>query len=77
MEELPTTPTLDALRFSQAELAFCTSVWPSGSVTFTGSIPSTVRTAPVLAKHRKHLNLVDFLLGGVDRMQRNFEPMNN
>src|SRR5260370_3924584 len=30
---------------------------------------------PVLAKHTKHLSLVDTLSVGVDRMQRNFEPM--
>jgi hypothetical protein len=30
---------------------------------------------PVLAKHSKHLSLVDILSVGVDRMQRNFEPM--
>jgi len=30
---------------------------------------------PVLAKHSKHLNLVDILAVGVDRIQRNFEPM--
>src|SRR5258707_15434334 len=30
---------------------------------------------PVLAKHNKHLSLVDILSVGVDRMQRNFEPM--
>src|SRR6266849_8936823 len=30
---------------------------------------------PVLAKHIKHLSLVDILSVGVDRMQRNFEPM--
>lgn len=30
---------------------------------------------PVLAKHTKHVNLVDVLSVGVDRMQRNFEPM--
>jgi hypothetical protein len=30
---------------------------------------------PVLAKHTKHVNLVDILSVGVDRMQRNFEPM--
>jgi hypothetical protein len=29
----------------------------------------------VLAKHTKHLTLVDILSVGVDRMQRNFEPM--
>src|SRR2546428_3758251 len=30
---------------------------------------------PVLAKHTKHLSLVAILSVGVDRMQRNFEPM--
>jgi len=30
---------------------------------------------PVLAKHTKRLSLVDILSVGVDRMQRNFEPM--
>lgn len=30
---------------------------------------------PVLAKHSKHLNLLDALSVGVDRMQRNFRPM--
>ena len=30
---------------------------------------------PVLAKHTKHFSLVDALSIGVDRMQRNFEPM--
>jgi len=30
---------------------------------------------PVLAKHTKHLSLVDILAVGVDRIQRNFEPM--
>ena len=29
----------------------------------------------VLAKHTKHLRLVDILSVAVDRMQRNFEPM--
>ena len=30
---------------------------------------------PVLAKHTRHLSLIDVLAVGVDRMQRNFEPM--
>ena len=30
---------------------------------------------PVLAKHTKSFNLVDTLSGGVDRIQRNFEPL--
>ena len=30
---------------------------------------------PVLAKHSKSLNLIDTLSVGVDRIQRNFEPM--
>jgi hypothetical protein len=39
-----------------------------------GNIVSGAFT-PVLAKHTKHLSLVDILAVGVDRMQRNFEPM--
>jgi hypothetical protein len=30
---------------------------------------------PVLAKHSKHFNLNDAIALGIDRMQRNFEPM--
>ena len=30
---------------------------------------------PVLAKHTKHLSLMDIFSAGGDRMQRNFEPM--
>jgi len=30
---------------------------------------------PVLAKHSKSFNLIDILAVGVDRIQRNFEPM--
>jgi hypothetical protein len=49
------------------------------------SIPSTTRKnfanivpgvfTPVLAKHTKSFNLVDTLSVGVDRIQRNFEPL--
>jgi hypothetical protein len=39
-----------------------------------GNIVSGV-FAPVLAKHTKSFNLVDTLSVGVDRIQRNFEPM--
>jgi hypothetical protein len=39
-----------------------------------GNIVSGVFT-PVLAKHTKSFNLVDTLSVGVDRIQRNFEPM--
>ena len=42
-------------------------------VTF-GNIVAGVFT-PVLAKHSKSLNLVDSISVGVDRMQRNFAPM--
>ena len=41
---------------------------------FLGNIVSGAFT-PVLAKHTKHLSLVDILAVGVERMQRNFEPM--
>jgi hypothetical protein len=30
---------------------------------------------PVLAKHTKSFNLIDSLAVGVERIQRNFEPM--
>ncbi len=39
-----------------------------------GNIVTGVFT-PVLAKHTKSFNLVDTLSVGVDRIQRNFEPM--
>jgi hypothetical protein len=39
-----------------------------------GNIVSGAFT-PVLAKHTKHLSLVDVLSIGIDRIQRNFEPM--
>ena len=39
-----------------------------------GSIVSGVFT-PVLAKHSKSFSLIDCISVGVDRMQRNFEPM--
>jgi hypothetical protein len=32
---------------------------------------------PVLARHTKDLGIVDILSVGVERMQRNFEPMRN
>jgi len=32
---------------------------------------------PVLAKHSKSFSLIDCISVGVDRMQRNFEPMRN
>jgi hypothetical protein len=38
-------------------------------------LPRKGEFTPVLAKHTKHLSLVDILAVGVDRMQRNFEPM--
>jgi len=50
----------------------------SPKFTFTdqkvGDIVSGVFT-PVLAKHSKSISLIDCISVGVDRMQRNFEPM--
>lgn len=50
----------------------------SGSLRFTppefGNIVLGVFT-PVLAKHSKSFNLIDTLAVGVDRIQRNFKPM--
>jgi hypothetical protein len=49
-----------------------------GDLIFTGpefgNIVSGVFT-PVLAKHSKSFSLIDCISVGVDRMQRNFEPM--
>jgi len=39
-----------------------------------GDIVTGVFT-PVLAKHSKSFSLIDCISAGVDRMQRNFEPM--
>jgi hypothetical protein len=39
-----------------------------------GNIVSSAFT-PVLAKHSKSFSLIDCISVGVDRMQRNFEPM--
>jgi hypothetical protein len=56
------------------------SVDTSGSIgehlveQFAGNIVARVFT-PVLAKHSKSFNLIDTLVVGVDRIQRNFEPM--
>ena len=39
------------------------------------AVPLTGAFTPVLAKHSKSLNLLDSISVGVDRMQRNFGPM--
>lgn len=40
---------------------------------FANIVPSV--NTPVLAKHSKSFNLVETLSVGVDRIQRNFEPL--
>ena len=50
-------------RRSQSILFVCSNMALSGVFT------------PVLAKHSKSFNLIDTLAVGVDRIQRNFEPM--
>ena len=47
--------------------------WKSQNPTF-GNIVSTVFT-PVLAKHSKALSLINCASAGVDRIQRNLEPL--
>jgi hypothetical protein len=47
----------------------------SGSEKCVQRLVSTGVYSPVLAKHSKHLSFVDAITVGVDRMQRNFEPM--
>ena len=46
------------------------SDWHAG---FGDSVPGGF--TPMLAKHSKSLSLIDCISVGVDRMQRNFEPM--
>ncbi len=48
-------------------------IGPTTNKTLGNIVPGAF--TPVLAKHTKHLSLVDILSVGVDRMQRNFEPM--
>ena len=43
------------------------------AVQFGNIVPGVFQ--PVLAKHSKSFNLIDTLSVGVDRIQRNFEPM--
>ena len=45
----------------------------AGTGQFGNIVPSAF--TPVLAKHSKSLSLIDCISVGVDRMQRNFEPM--
>jgi hypothetical protein len=45
----------------------------SGLVNFGNIVPGVF--APLLAKHSKSFSLIDCISVGVDRMQRNFEPM--
>ena len=50
----------------------------SGKSHFTASRIGNIAPAvfiPVLAKHSKSFSLIDCVAVGVDRMQRNFEPM--
>ena len=49
---------------------------PGRTAARTGNIVSGAFT-PVLAKHSKSFSLIDCVSVGVDRMQRNFEPMRN
>jgi hypothetical protein len=66
---------------------FNPKVWASAPTTFgwignSGEPPqkrfqlgNIVPGTPVLAKHSKSFSLIDCISVGVDRMQRNFEPM--
>jgi len=45
----------------------------TGCLQFGSIVPSVF--TPVLAKHSKSFSLIDSISVGVDRMQRNFEPM--
>jgi hypothetical protein len=58
-------------RCSPWDLSLRTSILTEGK---SGNIVSDAFT-PVLAKHSKSFSLIDCISVGVDRMQRNFEPM--
>jgi hypothetical protein len=58
--------------FAAPEIGFLGKQQPRGPV--FGNIVS-VDFTPVVAKHTKSFNLVDTLSVGVDRIQRNFEPL--
>jgi hypothetical protein len=48
---------------------------PHGAFKMKVAFCVTAVFTPVLAKHSKSFNLIDTLAVGVDRIQRNFEPM--
>jgi len=48
---------------------------PAKSEGFVSSLTLSGQFTPVPAKHSKSFSLVDAISVGVDRMQRNFEPM--
>ena len=62
---------------SRLDLADGSQESSSGKSKYTGKFDKIVSGAftPVLAKHTKSFNLVDTLSVGVDRIQRNFEPL--
>jgi hypothetical protein len=57
-----------------SEIWQASAVGAVASITPFGNFVSGVFT-PVLAKHTKSFNLIDTLSVGVDRIQRNFEPI--
>jgi hypothetical protein len=62
-------------RRSSKQLSRCSAKTEASDFgTRLGNIVSGVFT-PVLAKHAKSFSLIDCISAGVDRMQRNFEPM--
>jgi hypothetical protein len=48
---------------------------PHGTFKMEVAFCVTAVFTPVLAKHSKSFSLIDCISVGVDRMQRNFEPM--
>jgi hypothetical protein len=66
------SPSRSACRTNRESLhgPDCLAFHPDG---FGNIVPGVF--TPVLAKHSKSLNLVDSISVGVDRMQRNFGPM--
>jgi hypothetical protein len=70
------SPSIDSfIRVAQPynALKAVIEVFRSAELTLGNIVPGVF--TPVLAKHSKSFNLIDTLAVGVDRIQRNFEPM--
>ena len=73
-QEHPPRTLVDRARKNLESMPFAdTTSRETGCLQFGSIVPSVF--TPVLAKHSKSFSLIDSISVGVDRMQRNFEPM--